>query len=90
MRLARLAILLALGLVVSALAASAPQALSTTVVINEVDYDQVGTDTAEFLELKNVSAAPINLDADSVEFVNGNAGGAGEKSGGRRPAKRLR
>ncbi len=58
-----------------ALPAAAPAA-STTVVINEVDYDQPGTDTAEFLELKNVSAGTINLDPYSVQLVNGNAGGA--------------
>jgi predicted extracellular nuclease len=51
-------------------------AVSTTLVINEVDYDQASTDTAEFLELKNVSASAINLDAYTVELVNGNAGGA--------------
>jgi predicted extracellular nuclease len=49
---------------------------STTLVINEIDYDQPSTDTAEFLELKNVSAAPIDLDAYSVELVNGTGGGA--------------
>ena len=31
-------------------------AASTTLVINEVDYDQPSTDTAEFFELKNVRA----------------------------------
>ncbi len=46
------------------------------IVINEIDYDQVGADSAEFLELKNVSGAVVNLDNYSVEFVNGNAGGA--------------
>lgn len=50
--------------------------VSTTLVINEIDYDQVGTDTAEFVELKNISAAPINLDNYTVELVNGNGGGA--------------
>ena len=58
-----------------ALPAAAPAA-STTLVINEVDYDQPSTDTAEFLELKNVSARRIDLDPYSVELVNGNAGGA--------------
>jgi predicted extracellular nuclease len=57
------------------LPAAAPAA-STTVVINEVDYDQPSTDTAEFLELKNVSASAIDLDPYSVQLVNGNAGGA--------------
>ena len=73
---ARLVALLTLGIVVSALVASGPQAASTTVVINEVDYDQASTDTAEFLELKNVSATAINLDSYAVELVNGTGGGA--------------
>jgi predicted extracellular nuclease len=55
---------------------SGASAVSTTLVINEVDYDQPSTDTAEFFELKNVSGSAINLDSYSVEFVNGNAGGA--------------
>jgi predicted extracellular nuclease len=53
-----------------ALPAAAPAA-SDTLVINEVDYDQPSTDAAEFLELKNVSGSPINLDPYSVELVNG-------------------
>ncbi|CAN5218281.1 hypothetical protein BH20ACT13_BH20ACT13_02120 [soil metagenome] len=51
-------------------------AASSTLVINEVDYDQPGTDAAEFLELENVSGSAIDLDPYSVELVNGNAGGA--------------
>ena len=58
-----------------ALPAAAPAA-STTLVINEVDYDQPMTDTAEFLELKNVSTGTIDLDPYSVVLVNGNGGGA--------------
>ena len=49
---------------------------SATLVINEIDYDQPGTDTAEFLELKNVSGGAIGLDDYSVELVNGTGGGA--------------
>ena len=49
-------------------------AASTSLVINEVDYDQAGTDASEFLELKNVSGAAINLDAYRVELVNGSGG----------------
>src|SRR5262245_20593692 len=52
------------------------RAASTTLVVNEIDYDQPGTDSAEFLELKNVSAETLNLDNYTVELVNGNAGGA--------------
>src|SRR5262245_32620326 len=52
------------------------RAVSTTIVINEIDYDQPGTDGAEFLELKNVGPTAVNLDDYTVELVNGNAGGA--------------
>jgi hypothetical protein len=52
------------------------RAVSTTLVVNEIDYDQPGTDAAEFLELKNVSSSSIDLTGYSVELVNGNAGGA--------------
>ncbi len=45
-------------------------------VINEIDYDQAGTDTAEFVEIKNAGSSPINLDGFSLELVNGNGGGA--------------
>ena len=45
-------------------------------VINEIDYDQPSTDTAEFLEIKNVGANAASLNGVSVVFVNGNAGGA--------------
>jgi len=46
------------------------------VVINEVDYDQPSTDTAEYLELKNTGATAVDLDPFSVELVNGASGGA--------------
>ena len=46
------------------------------VVINEFDYDQASTDTAEFVELKNVGTAPANLDNYVLELINGNGGGA--------------
>jgi hypothetical protein len=45
-------------------------------VVNEVDYDQTGTDAAEYIEIKNVSAATVDLDPYSVELVNGAGGGA--------------
>ena len=49
-------------------------AASTSLVINEVDYDQAATDASEFLELKNVSGAAIDLDAYRVELINGSTG----------------
>ena len=54
-----------------ALPASAPAA-STTLVINEIDYDQPGTDAAEFLEIRNNAAAPVDLDPYTLQLVNGN------------------
>lgn len=55
----------------SSLAAIRPAAVSTTLVVNEIDYDQNGTDNAEFVELKNVSTEAIDLDLYSVILVNG-------------------
>src|SRR5918997_5568786 len=49
----------------------AASAASTTLVINEIDYDQPSTDTAEFIELKNVSGAAIDLDPYTLRLVNG-------------------
>ena len=41
------------------------------IVINEVNYDDGGTDTFEFVELYNGSAAAINLDDLTLTMVNG-------------------
>lgn len=40
-------------------------------VINEVDYDQIDTDTAEFIEIYNPTASPISLTNKMVVLVNG-------------------
>jgi hypothetical protein len=40
-------------------------------VINEIDYDQVTTDTAEFVEIYNGTGAAKNLAGLSLVFVNG-------------------
>jgi hypothetical protein len=42
-----------------------------SLVINEVDYDQVGTDTAEFIEIFNPSASPASLAGLQIVLVNG-------------------
>ncbi|HVF46334.1 MAG TPA: lamin tail domain-containing protein, partial [Pyrinomonadaceae bacterium] len=60
----------------SALSGQMDVAVSITLVINEIDYDQVSTDHAEFIEIKNVSASSINLDLYDVVLVNGDSGGA--------------
>jgi hypothetical protein len=43
-------------------------------LINEIDYDQIGTDTAEFVELYNPGTQTINLDGTAMVFINGNNG----------------
>jgi len=40
-------------------------------VINEVDYDQVGTDNEEFIELKNISTHAININGWQLRLFNG-------------------
>jgi len=42
-----------------------------SVVINEIDYDQPGTDTAEFIELFNSGTSAISLSNYSIELING-------------------
>ncbi len=41
------------------------------VVINEVDYDQPGTDSAEFIELFNTGSSIISLDNYAIDLING-------------------
>jgi endonuclease/exonuclease/phosphatase family metal-dependent hydrolase len=50
-------------------------AASSTLVINEVDYDQQGTDTAEFVELRNVSDEPVFLGGHTLRGRNGGLAG---------------
>jgi LPXTG-motif cell wall-anchored protein len=45
-------------------------------VINEIDYDQPGTDTAEFIEIKNIGTGFVNLDNYELRLINGSASGA--------------
>jgi hypothetical protein len=40
-------------------------------LINEIDYDQTGADTAEFIELYNAGAGPVTLDGVQLLLVNG-------------------
>lgn len=44
----------------------------TGLVINEIDYDQPGEDTTEFVELYNGSAASMPLANLALVFINGN------------------
>jgi hypothetical protein len=56
------------------LGVSSAAAVSTTLVINEIEYDQASTDAAEYVEIMNVSGAPIDLDLYDLYFVNGSTG----------------
>ena len=40
-------------------------------VINEVDYDQVGADTGDFVEIANKGTVAVSLDGVAVVLVNG-------------------
>jgi hypothetical protein len=44
-------------------------------VINEVDYDNTGTDTMEFIELRNTSAGPVDLTGMTIVLINGAGSG---------------
>ncbi|NND75510.1 MAG: ExeM/NucH family extracellular endonuclease [Ilumatobacter sp.] len=45
-------------------------------VVNEIDYDQPGTDTAEFVEIKNTTTGTLDLTGVDLVLVNGSGGGA--------------
>jgi hypothetical protein len=73
----------ALGLIVGllALVLGPADALSQAdavppIVINEIDYDQPGTDTAEFVEIKNIGNEAVSLGGVTLDLINGTGGGA--------------
>ena len=55
--------------VLATLALAAPA--SAALVINEIDYDQASSDTAEFAEIRNDGSAPVDLDPYALRLVNG-------------------
>lgn len=66
-------LLLFIAVFYSAVIANAQEmgGLPATLVINEVDYDQISADTAEFIELKNVSLNAIDLSTVQIYLYNG-------------------
>ncbi len=58
----------------NSIAVSQPTAPSG-LVVNEIDYDNPGTDDAEFIEIKNTSGASINLDDYDLLLINGVSSG---------------
>jgi len=51
-----------------------PPPAAAGLVINEVDYDQVGADTAGFVEIRNAGDAAATLDGLAIVLVNGGDG----------------
>lgn len=47
---------------------------NASIIINEIDYDQPGTDTAEFIELFNPGTTDISLDGYFIDLINGGTG----------------
>lgn len=56
---------------VAELIAGTDPLIAPSLVINEVDYDQVGTDAAEFLEIFNPTLNSVSLTNLAVVFING-------------------
>lgn len=54
-----------------AVLSSAAMSSHASIVINEIDYDQPGTDTAEYIELFNSGTSMISLDNYTIELING-------------------
>ncbi len=55
---------------------ASPTVSTGQVLINEIDYDQVGADAAEFVELYNPGIVSVDLSTFTLELVNGSGGGA--------------
>ena len=41
----------------------------TGLIINEIDYDQAAIDNSEFIEIKNISNDPINLESYEIQLI---------------------
>ena len=52
----------------------ASTSIHAAVMINEIDYDQPGGDTAEFIELYNSGTDSVPLDGFTLDLVNGTNG----------------
>jgi predicted extracellular nuclease len=61
------------GLKLGLISAATGLSLNThaALVINEIDYDQPGSDTAEFIELFNAGSSAVSLDSYFLDLING-------------------
>ena len=64
-------------------------AAANDLVINEIDYDQPSTDTAEFVEILNRDTVSVDLASYSIERINGNGGGVDQNQLFPLPSVRL-
>ena len=71
---AALALVLGAGLATQAAGGTARAPAVTHLVLNEVDYDNVGADNREFVEVFNGTGAPVDLGDKAVVLVNGLTG----------------
>ena len=69
-----LALVLGAGLATQAAGGTARAPAATHLVLNEVDYDNVGADNREFVEVFNGTGAPVDLADKAVVLVNGLTG----------------
>jgi predicted extracellular nuclease len=60
-----------ISIVILAITGSFVFNVDAAIVINEIDYDQPGTDTSEFIELFNSGSTIISLDDYTVDLING-------------------
>lgn len=51
-----------------------PPGIAATLVINEIDYDQPGTDTAEFIEIYNFGSNAVPMNQVILALINGATG----------------
>lgn len=48
--------------------------MGSTLIINEIDYDNIGTDSSEYIEILNTSSQTVQLAGLGVALVNGATG----------------
>jgi len=60
-----------LSLILLTVASCCTHSSHASIIINEFDYDQAGSDTAEFIELFNSGDTALSLENYSIDLING-------------------